>query len=355
MPVKSSNLLKMGSLPIVKVIDMRRELRSGNRSIFSEELSQQLNRCISSGERAILFLNRRGSSTVVMCRSCGYVLTCPRCSVAMAYHTSLQAHLRCHHCNYRASRPSKCPDCESVYVKYLGVGTQMVLSELNKLFPGVSAVRWDSDAALSITEQHRVIKDLESGKSQVLVGTQMIAKGLHVPAVTLVGVILADIGLSLHDFRAGEKTFQLLCQVVGRSGRGVKQGVAILQTYNPNSYVIQSAARQNFQSMYQREIKFRNEQKLPPFTKIARLIYLNSDKYDAELEAKRFANVLRKKLQSPLECDYDLTGPAPGIPELINGRYRWQLLLRGANPVSILKDVSIPRGWIVDVDPVSVN
>ena len=231
----------------------------------------------------------------------------------------------------------------------------MVLSEINKLFPGVSAVRWDSDAALSITEQHRVIKDLESGKSQVLVGTQMIAKGLHVPSVTLVGVILADIGLSLHDFRAGEKTFQLLCQVVGRSGRGAKQGVAVLQTYNPNSYVIQSAARQDFQSMYQREIKFRNEQKLPPFTKIVRLIYLNPDKSASELEAKRFANILRKRLQSQLEFDYDLTGPAPGMPELINGRYRWQLLLRGENPVWILKDVSIPRGWIVDVDPVSVN
>ena len=342
-----------GSLATVQVVDMRKELKEGNRSIFSRALAQGLQDCVSGGQRAILFLNRRGSATVVQCRACGQTMRCRRCAVALTYH-SAGSRLRCHQCNYSLPIPSKCPNCRSPYIKYLGLGTQRVVDEVQELLPAASVLRWDRDTAPSAREHQLLMESFATGEAQVLVGTQMVAKGLHVPEVTLVGVVLADIGLSLPDFRAGEHTFQLLCQVVGRSGRGPQPGKAIVQTYNPDSYVVQAAAQQDFSLLYRQELEFRREQRLPPFSRLVHLVHVHTNAVACQKEAERMARQLRHLAYTHGLTDPEVVGPAPAYPERVRGRYRWHLLLRGTNPAVLLTDMPLPQGWTIDVDPVSV-
>ena len=342
-----------GELARVEVCDMRRELKEGNRSIFSRSLAAALSRCIDRGEQAVLFLNRRGAATVVQCRECGFALRCRSCTVTLTYHASLTA-LLCHHCNRRSSLPRSCPQCRSPRIRYLGLGTQRVVEELNLLIPHATAVRWDGDTARARNAQENQIERFLRGEAQVLIGTQMVAKGLHMPNVSLVGVVLADIGLNLPDFRAGERAFQLLCQVVGRAGRGDTPGRAIIQTYNPTNYAVEAAAGQNYGLLYTREMRFRLQQGNPPLNRLVRLTHLHTNAAKCQREAEKMGRVLRQRAYGLGLTDVEIVGPAPAFPERVRGRFRWHVILRGLNLHSFLEGVTIPEGWTVDVDPVTV-
>ena len=337
----------------VEIQDMRRELKEGNRSPVSRTLAKALLDCVNRGEQAILFLNRRGTAALIQCRDCGLVLRCRRCSVALTLHRA-SGGLLCHHCNRRSKLPIACPSCRSPRIRYLGLGTERVVEEIEGLLPGVTILRWDRDTARNAGAHQAFLDTFSSGEAQILVGTQMIAKGLHVPNVSLVGVILADIGLNLPDFRAVEHTFQLLCQVAGRAGRGEAAGRVIIQTYNPDNYAIQAAARQDYLGLYNKEAEYRRQQGNPPFARLVRMTYLHTNAERCQREALRFGRALRAAVYGRGLTDLDVIGPAPGYPERVRGRFRWHLILRGRDPHSLLAETTIPRGWIVDVDPITV-
>lgn len=337
----------------VEVCDMRKELREGNRNMFSRSLSQALRDCVEDGHQAILFLNRRGNATYIQCRDCGHVATCPRCSVTLNYH-SVDHKLMCHRCGRRARSPSRCPQCRGTSIRNLGVGTQKVVLEVEKLLPGIRVDRWDADATRAGLDSQEAMERLNSGQTQVLVGTQMVAKGLDVPNVTLVGVVLADVGLYLPDFRAGERAFSLLCQVSGRAGRGAAPGKVIVQTYTPEHYVIAAAAKQDYSAMFRREIQARRQMGNPPFNQMVHIIHQDVNANMCQRQAVATARELRRKVDAQGLTDVEIIGPAPGIPSRLRGRHRWHLVLRGRNLQRFLEDTPIPRGCTVDVDPAHV-
>ena len=337
----------------VQICDMRKELREGNRSIFSRDLSQALRDCVGHGQQAILFLNRRGSAPIVQCRDCGHVATCPRCSVALAYHAT-DGQLLCHRCNRRARMPGRCHQCGGSKIRSLGVGTQKVVEEAAALLPGVRIDRWDADATRSGLSAEEAMGRLQSGETQVLVGTQLVAKGLDVPNVALVGVILADVGLYLPDFRSGERAFGLLCQVAGRAGRGTSPGKVLVQTYTPDHYAIIAAAAQDYSAMFQREVQSRHQLGNPPFTQMVHLVYQDVSATVCQRQAVATARRLRHRAYSQGLTDVEVVGPAPGVPSRLRGRYRWHLILRGRNLHQFLEGSDIPKGSTIDVDPVHV-
>jgi primosomal protein N' (replication factor Y) len=340
-------------LASVEVCDMRVELREGNREIFSRKLAAGLKDCVARGQQAILFLNRRGAASIVQCRDCGYVVTCRRCSVSLTYHLP-QGRLLCHRCNGRSAMPRRCQRCSSDQIRQLGVGTQRVVEDVTKLLPGVRIDRLDADATRSGQSLELAMQRLASGETQVLVGTQMVAKGLDVPNVTLVGVVLADIGLFLPDFRAGERIFGLLCQVAGRAGRGAAPGQVYVQTYNPDHYAIQAAAAQDYAAMYGMEIESRREMGNPPFNQMVHLVYQDVDSRSGQRQALAASRELTRRADARGLTDVEVVGPAPGMPERLRGRYRWHLLLRGLALSEILEGMDFPPGCTVDVDPVHV-
>ena len=343
-----------GDLADVEIADMRQELRQGNRGIFSRALAQGLTDCIESGRQAILFLNQRGSAPIVQCRDCGYVVTCSGCSTTLTYH-SAESRLRCHRCNRRSRPPTICRQCQGRHIRQLGIGTQRVLDEVKSLFPGVSAERWDSDAARSGLDADETMRRLASGDIQVLVGTQVVAKGLDLPNVTLVGVVLADVGIYRPDFRAGERAFGLLCQVAGRAGRGQDGGSVIIQTYNPDHYAVAAAADQDYHALFQTEIITRNRQGNPPFNRLVRLLYQDTNPTTCQRLAITAARLMRERINAQGLTDVTIIGPAPGIPPRIRGRYRWNLLLRGRNLHRFLEGIDLPtRDVTIDVDPVEL-
>ena len=341
------------NLASVEVCDMRRELKEGNRSIFSRGLDTAFRQCIDSGEQAILFINRRGAATVVQCRDCGHTLSCRSCAVTLTYHAT-GGRLVCHQCNRCSSLPRGCPQCRSPRIRYLGLGTQRVMEELRKMLPDVTALRWDRDTARPPQAHEQIMERFVQGEAQVLVGTQMVAKGLHLPNVSLVGVLLADIGMNLPDFRAGERVFQLLCQVAGRAGRGMIPGRVIVQTYSPENYAVKAAARQDYSLLYDREIGFRRQHGNPPFNQLVHMSYLHTNGAACQREAQRMGKILRQTAYSAGITDVDVVGPAPAFPERVRGRYRWNLILRGRNLQAFLENTLTPPGWVIDVDPVSV-
>ena len=338
----------------VEVCDMRRELREGNRNIFSRALSDGLRECLSDGHQAILFLNRRGSSSIVQCRDCGHVVSCRRCATSMTYHSG-PARLLCHQCNYSRRPLDRCPECRGGRIRQLGMGTERVVAEVGELFPEARVDRLDSDAARSAGTAEEAVARLASGETQVLVGTQMVAKGLDVPNVALVGVVLADIGLHVPDFRSGERAFGLLCQVAGRAGRGDTPGRVFVQTYNPDHYAIRAGSGQNYLEMYQQEIESRRQLGYPPFNQLAHIVYQNSDADAAQRQAVAIADELKRRAAAQGRTDLEINGPAPGLPPRLRGRHRWRLLLRGRNLPEFLDDVDFPIGCTIDIDPAHVT
>lgn len=338
----------------VDVVDMRKELKEGNRSIFSRSLLVAMEECLKSNDQMILFLNRRGSKSYLQCRNCGMNQRCRRCDMSLTYHKEINK-LVCHYCRLQRRTPDKCPRCLSFRLSYYGIGTQTVVDEVSRLFPGVSILRWDKDSAKTHRTYEEFLKRFRSREAQVMVGTQMIAKGLHFPAVSLVGVVSADIGLNIPDYRSGERSFQLICQVAGRAGRGESLGRVIVQTYQPDNYAVKTASAQDYQQFYSQEMDYRSKLINPPFSKLIRLIYSHINLASSERESLRMATVVREKRDDWGYTDIDILGPTPAYPARLRGSYRWHLILKGPDPRMLLDKITIPPGWVVDVDPVSLT
>ncbi|MBI3761060.1 MAG: primosomal protein N' [Chloroflexi bacterium] len=338
-------------LPDVSIVDMRQELRAGNSSMFSRALHTAMAETLERGEQMILFLNRRGTATHVFCRDCGFVLTCSRCDTPLTHHEA-GAQLICHHCNYRRPPPQKCPNCGRERIRHFGAGTQKVEAAVVAQFPKARTLRWDADTARAKGAHDLILQQFVNRQADVLIGTQMIAKGLDFPLVTLVGVISADTGLALPDYRAAERTFQIVTQVVGRAGRGLLGGRAIIQTYNPDHYAIQAAARHDYAAFYRRELAIRREYGYPPFSRLVRLTYRSPYADRAENEAGVVARQMQYRIERAERSATTVVGPAPCFFGKISGEYRWQVILRGPDPASLVR-AEVPKGWRVEVDPLS--
>jgi len=340
-------------MPRVDVVDMREELKSGNRSIFSRALSQAMAQAVNGGEQVILFLNRRGGATFIQCRRCGFVLRCRRCEVPLTHHYAEDV-LVCHQCNYKTAVPDRCPRCFSRQMKYLGLGTQKLEQEVSYTMPRARLLRWDSDMTRSKESHEKILRQFRDHKADILIGTQMVAKGLDLPRVTLVGVVSADTSLNLPDFRAGERTFQLLSQVAGRAGRGPLGGQVIIQTFAPDHYAIQAAAHHDYLAFYEKEIDYRRQLHNPPFSRLALLTCSHTNDAVCQRESEKMRNVLALERDARGLSAISLIGPAPAFIHRLRGRYRWQIILRGTELPSFLSSITFPPGWTVDIDPVSL-
>lgn len=309
-------------MPRVEIVDMRTEFLAGNNSLFSKKLADSLINCISSHEQAILFLNRRGYSYHGECRACGFVFTCPHCEVAMTYH-KFDGTLRCHYCGYTARVPDKCPSCGSRYIKFSGIGTQQVEEQLQKLIPGVKCLRMDTDTTGGKTSHRDILEAFTRHEADVLIGTQMVAKGLDIPGVTLVGVVFADSSLFHSDYRSGERTFQLLTQVAGRAGRAVKegevrQGLVIVQTNAPGHRAVTLSAKHDYKTFFKLEIEDRLHTLFPPFAVFARALFECREEATAARFAAEFAEKAGSAVHDALSKDgaeaellFVSHGPAP--------------------------------------------
>ncbi|MCS6773720.1 MAG: primosomal protein N', partial [Thermoflexales bacterium] len=336
-------------LPEVQVIDMRAELRGGNLSMFSGALRVALDETLRRGEQAILFLNRRGEASAVLCRDCGYVVRCPDDDLPLTVHLDEdQRVLKCHQCDRVEPVPSRCPSCGSQRIRYIGIGTQKVEQAVQVLFPAARIVRWDRDAAGRYGAE-AMLKRFVNHQADVLIGTQMIAKGLDLPLVTLVGVVLADVGLFLPDFRTSERVFSLIEQVAGRAGRSLLPGRVIVQTYNPDHPAIQFAQRHDVRGFAAHELAQRRQQRLPPFTRLVRFECADEDDSKAQAACQAVAQQVVHLLGQDA-----VIGPARPYFSRRNRRFRWQVLARVAQPADLLRRLRLPEGCLVDVDPVSV-
>jgi len=321
--------VKNRPLPRVQVIDMRQELAQGNRSVFSGALLNGLKDCLDAGRQAILFVNRRGYSTFVSCRSCGHVITCSQCDVSMTYHSSENV-LRCHYCGQERAVPSVCPECDSRYIKYFGTGTQRVEEEVRRFFPDVPMLRMDNDTTRAKDAHEQILSAFRRGEARILVGTQMIAKGLDFPNVTMVGIVAADAMLKLPDYRSAERTFQLLTQVAGRAGRAEYPGEVFLQTYDPEHYAVETASRQDYRAFYEAEMLRRKRALYPPYTLIARLLYEG----DSEMQVRSPAESAMRQIEAFLERrgylkKYVVSLRVMPCPvKRIKGKTRWQVALK---------------------------
>ena len=351
--VRDDGGVRPAPLPGVEVVDLRQELKAGNRSIFSRSLEVAMTQALDAQEQVILFLNRRGTASFVQCRDCGFVPQCKRCSVALTYHEPEPA-LVCHYCHRRASLPATCAECQSNRIRMIGLGTERVEQEVQRAFPGARTVRWDRDVTRGRDAHDAILARFLAHEADVLIGTQMVAKGLDLPLVTLVGVISADIALHLPDFRAGERTFQLLEQVAGRAGRGPLGGRVIVQTYTPQHYAIEAASRHDYHALYQREIDFRRRLGYPPFGRLVRLTFAHTGAAYSQEQAALLARRLKQERDRLGLPNLDVLGPAPAFVPRLRGRWRWNVVLRGSDPSRVLRDLPLPRGWTVDVDPISL-
>ncbi|NLC12282.1 MAG: primosomal protein N' [Firmicutes bacterium] len=314
-------------LPHIQIVDMRKELNQGHKSIFSRQLIHLTRKAINQGEQVLLFLNRRGYASFVLCRSCGQVERCPHCEVPLTYHAHLRK-MMCHYCSYTKAVPIRCSACMSPYIKLFGVGTQKVELEARRLFPFAGIIRIDSDTTAT-KGSHKALLDAFCRKeASILVGTQMIAKGLNFPEVTLVGIVAADIALNFPDFRAGERTFQLLTQVAGRSGRGSKKGMVVIQTYAPQHESIRKAAAYDLEGFYRKELERRRLLKYPPFQQLLLFLFRAANELEAE-EASRWMEKELKRSRSSHNIAFDILGPVPSPLVKVKGYYRWQLLVKG--------------------------
>lgn len=314
-----------GTLPTMEVVDMREELLSGNRSIFSKELMRKMEEALEKKEQIILFLNRRGFSSFVSCRSCGFVFRCENCDISMTYHKDHT--LMCHQCGARKPMPEKCPACESKYIKQFGTGTEKVEKAIKQVFKEARVMRMDRDTTKGKTSYETMYRDFKTKKYDILIGTQMISKGLDFEDVTVVGVLAADLSLNFPDYRSSEKTFQLITQVAGRAGRGDKPGHVIIQTYSPENFAIECARDHNYSGFFAKEIAMRQRLENPPFTKLLHGVFTSANEGLLLKKIQEISGILRKNL-----VKYDrisFMGPTPSLISKIKNEYRWQILLRG--------------------------
>jgi primosomal protein N' (replication factor Y) len=383
---KTLRVISSALLPPVDVVDMRDELKGGNRSIFSRSLQLGLFQAFDRGEQAILFLNRRGSAGFIQCRDCGFVPLCSACAIAMGFHrrpsrASGRAasqgtrspsppreggqgggveRLVCHQCNRSRRSYDRCPMCSGTRLRPMGVGVEAVEEAVKETFPEARTLRWDRDATSGRHAHEEILSSFVEGKADVLIGTQMVAKGLDLPAVTIVGVISADVGLHIPDFRSAERTFQLLTQVSGRAGRsqtgdgGPQAGRVVVQTYTPDNYAIISAAQHDYDSFFEQEMDLRREEAYPPFIRLGRLLYTSTNLEYGLQQAERMARGLRSDIASKGLPGVEVMGPAPPHIPKWHGRYRWQITVRSPDPRELLAGVRLSEGWTLDIDPVSL-
>jgi primosomal protein N' (replication factor Y) len=349
-------------LPTVEIVDMTQEAVIGQLPILSDRLRQALLDCVNNGEQAILFMNRRGYAPYVQCLACGYVERCPNCDVSLTYHITGRV-LRCHHCDHAAPAPTVCASCQGSMVGFSGIGTEKVEAEVLQFLPAsVNVLRMDRDTTMRKGSHGRMLREFRDGKASVLIGTQMIAKGLDFPSVTLVGVILADTALNLPDFRAAERTFQLLAQVSGRAGRGDKPGTVIIQTLSPTHYAIQAAQAQDFIAFYNEEIEYRREFPYPPLSYLVNIVVSDPVIQEAQKKIQKI-HLLIDSAAHQLGSGTTILGPVPCPLSRLKGDYRFHLLIRDANRPRLHRVLqhsidALPsqerQGVVVDVDPVSV-
>lgn len=312
-----------GELPVVHTVDLREELKTGNRSIFSRKLQELLADRLNRGEQSMLFLNRRGYAGFISCRSCGHVMKCPHCDVSLSEHRN--GRLVCHYCGYSERMPGLCPKCGSKYIMGFKAGTQQIEEKLKELFPGVRTLRMDADTTRSKDSYENILSAFSNGEADVLIGTQMIVKGHDFPKVTLVGVLAADLSLSVGDYRAGERTFQLLTQAVGRAGRGELPGEAVIQTYQPEHYAVVHAANQDYEGFYEEEILYREMLEYPPASHmLAVQVYAQREENGKQL-AQRLADMVKSMidLSQPAGGRMAVIGPAPASIGKINDIFRF--------------------------------
>ncbi len=347
-----SNSLE-GGLPPVSIVDMREELKSGNRDIFSRELSESIAEVLERGEQAILYLNRRGTATYVFCRDCGHALKCPHCDTPLTWHAD-SSNLQCHGCGYSRKMPLTCPACGGKNIRAYGLGSEKVETDVAAMFPQARVMRWDWETTREKDAHEMILTHFANHQADILVGTQMLAKGLDLPLVTLVGIVLADVGLNLPDPFAGERAFQLLTQVAGRAGRSSRGGKVVMQTFMPENPVIQAAAGHDYAAFYRMEIENRRLLRYPPFSQLLRLEYRHSDPAKAENETRALARRLETLIETEKRSQTDLIGPAPCFFAKVNDIFRWQVILRGPDPLSLARNLSGLSGWRVEVNPQSL-
>lgn len=340
-------------LPRVGIVDLRRV--EGGERLLSPPLVAALSECLARGEQALLFLNRRGFSTLLLCEECGAAAGCPRCSVSLTYHAG-RGRLRCHTCDFERRAPERCPQCQGSRLRYLGFGTQQLEAAVRERFPRARVARMDRDAAHNWRAAAQILESLEQGTIDILVGTQMIGKGHDVPNVTLVGVVSADLALHLPDFRAGERAFALLTQVVGRAGRGQRPGLAVIQTYNPDHYILRAVQHQDYTALWEAESPLRREHGLPPFARAVLAVLSSPQAAAVERAAVEFARLLR---EAGIRGGA-VSGPAPAPLYRVRGRHRWHVLARGPDGGTLharireaesrLQESPLARGVRVDLD-----
>ena len=315
--LKLENRISSSGMPEVKIVDMRKELAEGNKSVLSKYLYNELKCNLDSKEQTMLFLNRRGYSTFIMCRDCGYVVKCDKCDVAMTYHITKNK-LLCHYCGAEKKNVSICPSCGSENIRYFGTGTQKIEKSINELFPDASIIRMDIDTT-NVKNGHEIILNkFRDKKIDILLGTQMITKGHDFSNVTLVGVLAADSSMNISDYRAQERTFQLITQVCGRAGRGDKKGRAVIQTYMPEEFVIQMAAKQDYLSFYKSEIKVREKLNYPPFCDIMIAVLIGQNESVVKKDARLFYSIFKDH--------FELFNPMPAPISKVNDNFRWRVL-----------------------------
>ncbi|MCR1951485.1 primosomal protein N' [Clostridium sp. DSM 100503] len=333
--VELNNRIDNKPMPIMDIVDMREELNSGNVSMFSRKLFTEINEALNKKEQIILFLNRRGFSTFVSCRSCGYVFKCPKCDIAMTFHKN--GYLVCHYCGYGQKQQKICPKCKSKYVKHFGAGTERVEEEVKKYFKDARVLRMDVDTTRGKNSHEEIYKAFKNGEGDILIGTQMISKGLDFENVTLVGILAADMSINIPDYRSAERTFQIVTQVAGRAGRGSKEGKVIVQTYNPEHYSLIYAKNYNYEGFYDEEFTTRGLMYYPPFGKI--LLVNVSSKNENSL--KDFMKLIKGEMEI-IKDEYlniEMLGPVPCIVSKIKDNYRWQILFKGDLSLDFCKKI----------------
>lgn len=326
---KNIELLKLtkranqSNLPKVQIVDLRDELALGNKSMLSTVLESKIEKNLKNKRQTILFLNRRGYSTFVMCRNCGFTAKCKNCNITLTYHKD-ENKLKCHYCGYETKNITQCPVCKGKNVRYFGSGTQKLENEVKEKFPYATTIRMDIDTVSKKNSHEKILNQFKEENIDILIGTQMVVKGHHFPNVTLVGVIAADSSLNIEDYRANERTFQILTQVAGRAGREKLAGEVVIQTYNPDNYSIELSKEQNYDLFYSSEIELRKRLKYPPFCDI--IVFGISAKNEEHV--KKVANKLYMVLNKTTAKDYIIYSPVPSPINKIKNKYRWRIIIK---------------------------
>ena len=316
-------------MPVMSVVDMREELKQGNRSIFSRSLISHSHLCLEQGKQIILFLNRRGYANFVSCRECGYIMKCQHCGISLTYHRGKNLAV-CHYCGHGEAVPKTCPSCSSKYIKYFGVGTEKVEEIAKSTFPQAKVARLDLDTIKSRGSIERILNDFKEGATQILVGTQLVAKGLDFENVGLVGIVAADVSLNIPDYRSGERTFQLITQAAGRAGRGDSQGQVVIQSYTPDHYAIQGAAKMDYPGFYRNELVIRRALGYPPFSDLIEVLFVSKEEELAKNQGKHSEEYLKKAIEEAFGIEElaNLYPLAPSVLQRIGAAYRYHMLIR---------------------------